>query len=243
MTDQLIAKGGDYEKFCESNQKRKRSELRPEVLKTLRQKSDASWEKVAKLVEGLSKDGQVKNVERFWIVNGFACDATGKACEQLAASEHVSFVYLQRGPVRQHAAPPQKQPLDQQKMVYEQVLKEWEDDSNDAFSADGLEVPWNVKRIQADAVWSEEKVAGKGVVVALADSGLMTAPSLVRALWKNPKEELDGKDNDNNGYVDDLFGYDFAARSFYALGDSPTLPHGSMCGGISPAGRTTAGSW
>jgi subtilisin family serine protease len=60
----------------------------------------------------------------------------------------------------------------------------------------------------------------------------MIAPALVRALWKNPKEELNGKDDDGNGYVDDLFGYDFAARSFYALGDSAQLPHGSMCAGI-----------
>src|SRR5262249_47925143 len=152
----------------------------------------------AKEVEKLTEDKQIKNVERFWIVNGFACDATGKACRQLAASDLVSFVYLQRGPVRQHEKSAQRQALsaEQQKKVYEQVLKDWKDDSNDEFSAEGLEVPWNLQRIQADAAWKEEKATGKGVVVALCDSGLMTAPALVRALWKNPKEELNGKDDD-----------------------------------------------
>lgn len=232
MTDQLIGKAGDYEKFCANNGKKKRSELRSFVLKTLRDKSETSWKKIAADVEKLSRDGQVKNVERYWIVNGFACESTGKACQQLAASQHVSFVYLQRGPLRQFARDPKKQPQAEQQKVYEQVLKEWQDDSNEAFSTDGLEIPWNLKRIQADAVWKEEKITGKGVVVALSDSGIMATPSLVRALWKNPKEKLDGKDSDDNGYVDDLFGYDFAAQSFYALGDSATLPHGSMCAGI-----------
>jgi subtilisin family serine protease len=60
----------------------------------------------------------------------------------------------------------------------------------------------------------------------------MVAPALVRALWKNPQETLNGKDDDHNGYVDDLFGYDFAADSFFALADNARLPHGSMCGGI-----------
>jgi subtilisin family serine protease len=54
---------------------------------------------------------------------------------------------------------------------------------------------------------------------------------LVRALWRNSKEELTGKDADGNGYVDDVFGYDFAAHSAFALGD-PGMPHGSACAGI-----------
>lgn len=234
MQDQLIHGVGDYEKFCEQNAKKKRSELRPFVLKTLRQKSDDAWKKISAQVDKLTQAGDIKKVERFWIVNGFACDATGKACQQLAASEFVSFVYLQRGPLRQHVHGQQGAaiPAEQQKKVYEQILKDWKDDSDEALALDGCEIPWNVQRIQADAVWKEEKVTGKGVVVALCDSGIMIAPSLMRALWKNPKEELNGKDDDGNGMVDDLFGYDFAADSFYALGDSVATPHGSMCAGI-----------
>ena len=243
MTDQLFKRGGDYERFCQEHQKDKRSEVRQFVLGTLRQRSDRSWQQVAEVVQKLEKDGQIAGVERFWIVNGFACDATAKACRQLAESDAVSFVYLQRGPVRQHSgraarflAARQKQFAEHYRKVYQQVLKEWKDDSAEPFSPEGLEIPWNLKRIQADAAWREEKATGKGVVVALCDTGLMVAPALVRALWKNPGETLNGKDDDGNGYVDDLFGYDFAARSFYALGDHARMPHGSMCGGI-VAGR------
>lgn len=243
MSDQLLGRKGQYEAFCREHSRDKRSALRRMVLTTLRQKSDQSWQKIATVVGELKKRGQVEDVERFWIVNGFACDATTEACRQLAASDAVAFVYRQRGPVRQHktlaprlTAEQKEQLLGRQRQVYEQVLAQWKDDSEEPFAADGLEVPWNLKRIQADAAWGKEEATGKGVVVALCDSGLMVAPALVRALWRNPGETLNGKDDDGNGYVDDLFGYDFAARSFYALGDRPRLPHGSMCGGI-VAGR------
>ena len=238
MGDQLFRQGGEYKAFCTKHEKGKRSELRELVLKTLREKSDASWKAVQVTVGELTASGDVATVERFWIVNGFACDATAKACRRLAESDGVSFVYLQRGPVRQHrrAGPqPTAARLEQMRAVYRQVLEQWRDDSDEPFDATGLEIPWNLKRIGAVAAWADG-ATGKGAVVALCDTGLMVAPALVRALWKNPREELNGKDDDGNGYVDDLFGYDFASRSFYALGDSATMPHGSMCGGI-VAGR------
>ena len=238
MSDQLFRCGGDYEAFTKDHENEKRSELREFVLRSLREKEQESWEKIAPVVEELTHEEQIREVERFWIVNGFACDATAAACAQLAQSEAVSFVYLQRGPVRQHKGPARRVPAgrrgpseEQQRRIYRQIVSDWRDDTDDAFSADGLEVPWNLTRIQADAAWREEGATGRGVVIALCDSGLMVAPPLVRALWRNGDEELNGKDDDGNGYVDDLFGYDFAARSFYALGDGP-LPHGSMCGGI-----------
>ena len=232
-TDQLLPQAGDYEKFCAKNQKSKRSQLRPQILKQLKQSAENSWKQMAKKVAELQKAEKIKNLERYWIVNGFACDATGEACKALSELKSVSFVYRQRLPLMQHRKRRVRGqiPPAQQKVVYQQVLKQWKDDSNEAFTTKGMEIPWNLKRIQADQVWEKEKVHGKGV-----NTGLMVADGLVRALWKNPKEKLNGKDDDGNGYVDDLFGYDFIRRSFYALGDSPRLPHGSMCAGIM-AGR------
>jgi len=231
MQDQLFYKGGDYEKFCKDHQNDKRSALRKLVLQTLRDKSDRSWDQVKNKVESLVKDNDVRHVTRYWIVNGFACEATGKACRALAKDEAVSFVYLQRGPVRQHQKTGPTKLTDEQHKALEKIRKEWQDDSDQEFTAKDLEVPWNLKKIQADQVWEKEGATGKGVVVAVADTGLLMAPPLVRALWKNSKEELTGKDADGNGYVDDVFGYDFAAQSAFALGD-PGMPHGSACAGI-----------
>lgn len=234
MADQLFGRGGDYERFCREHARERRGEVRKQVLRTLRERSDRSWDALKARVHDLQEKGDLKNPERFWIVNGLACDATPKACRELAQDPAVSFVYLQRGPpqIRQHhlAGREPRKPTDEQAKVMAAAVQSLEA-KEPPFTAQGVEVPWNLHEIQADRVWAEEKVAGEGVVVAVADSGLLPAPPLLRALWKNPREELNGKDDDGNGLVDDLFGYDFQAHSGFSLGD-PSVPHGSACAGI-----------
>jgi len=236
MKKQLFRRGGDYERFTREHRTEKRSTLRKLVLKTLRTNYDASWAKVKQRVGKLQADGQINGLARYWIVNGFACAADNAACRSLAELDAVEFVYLQKANVRQHrtgrrfqrGAAQQKQ----FRQVYQNVLKDWKDDSREAFQTEGLTIPWNVKRVGADQVWEKEHVYGQGVVVGLIDTGLMVTPALMAAVWKNPGEKLNGKDDDGNGFVDDLFGYDFNADSFYALGDGARMTHGSMCGGI-----------
>lgn len=48
------------------------------------------------------------------------------------------------------------------------------------------------------------------IIVGIIDSGIdTTSIDLAPALWCNPKEKIDGKDNDKNGYADDLHGWNF----------------------------------
>ncbi|HEX8334503.1 MAG TPA: S8 family serine peptidase, partial [Segetibacter sp.] len=51
----------------------------------------------------------------------------------------------------------------------------------------------------------------KPVIVAVIDSGIDTAhEDLKKVLWRNPKEVAgNGKDDDGNGYVDDVYGWNF----------------------------------
>ena len=50
----------------------------------------------------------------------------------------------------------------------------------------------------------------KSLVVGIIDSGIdTTIVDLQPALWRNPKEKADGRDNDKNGYIDDLHGWNF----------------------------------
>jgi hypothetical protein len=76
-------------------------------------------------------------------------------------------------------------------------------------------------------------------VVAINDGGIVDIPALRAALWRNPAEQFNGKDDDGDGYVDDLFGYDFANQSGYVL-DAGRLNHGTICAGI-VAGRPVPG--
>jgi hypothetical protein len=139
MADQLIGGRGEFERFCHEHEGVKRRALRPKIIATLRAKADGSWGRVAGLVAELEKSGGVRSVERLWIVNGFACEATGEACRRLAASDAVSFVYLQRGPLRQIKRPPKPGgPTPPQVAAVRRVLSAWKDDSDEPFSTRGI---------------------------------------------------------------------------------------------------------
>jgi subtilisin family serine protease len=60
--------------------------------------------------------------------------------------------------------------------------------------------------IGAKEAWTQSQ--GDGVIVAVLDSGVqLTHPDLAANLWRNPDEVPgNGKDDDNNGYVDDVNG-------------------------------------
>lgn len=81
---------------------------------------------------------------------------------------------------------------------------------------------------------------GDNVVVAILDSGVdINNPDLKFNIWKNNKEiKDDGIDNDNNGYTDDIYGWDFVdsdsdpspvAGSQY---DKLSINHGTALAGI-----------
>jgi subtilisin family serine protease len=106
--------------------------------------------------------------------------------------------------------------------------------------------------VDAAAAWARTR--GDGIVVAIIDNGFDAAhPDLRPRLWANPGETAgDGVDNDDNGFVDDVQGWDFldddADTSITA---SPALndalrAHGTAAAGIVAAeadnGIATAGA-
>jgi subtilisin len=88
---------------------------------------------------------------------------------------------------------------------------------------------WALNRIEAPAVWSRG-IKGEGVVVAVVDSGLALHHHQLRGqVYVNPREVWNGRDDDGNGYVDDVSGWDFARRSPYA---DDFTGHGTIISGI-----------
>ncbi len=78
------------------------------------------------------------------------------------------------------------------------------------------------------------------VVVAVIDTGIAHAhPELVNRMWRNTREVAgNGLDDDQNGFVDDVHGYDFVNED----GDpNDDHFHGTHCAGISGAEQNTTG--
>lgn len=70
---------------------------------------------------------------------------------------------------------------------------------------------WGLSRIEARAAWDIAR--GDGVVVAVVDSGLdLSHPDISENVWTNPGEiPGNGIDDDENGFVDDVNGWDMAS--------------------------------
>ncbi|MEZ5163642.1 MAG: hypothetical protein R2688_07805 [Fimbriimonadaceae bacterium] len=159
MENQLFKKGGDYEAFCKTNENIPRSKVSQRVLSTLKSNANKDWEQIKSFVSEWEAKEQISDVQRFWIVNGFACDATADACKALASRPDVSFVYLQTGPngLRQHRQRRRNsEPSEANKAAMQKGFAEQKDDSGKLFSTNGLEIPWDIKQIKADQAWEKE---------------------------------------------------------------------------------------
>ena len=84
---------------------------------------------------------------------------------------------------------------------------------------------------QAAEAWNRGSVGSKTVYIGIIDQGVMhTHPDLKENIWVNPKDPIDGIDNDGNGYVDDIHGWDFAG-SDNSIFDGPQDDHGTHVAG------------
>lgn len=71
---------------------------------------------------------------------------------------------------------------------------------------------WNVNAVAAPAAWAAG-YSGQGIIVAVIDTGIdLDHPDLATNLYVNPGEIAgNGIDDDQNGFVDDVSGYDFVS--------------------------------
>ncbi|KJU86306.1 peptidase S8/S53 subtilisin kexin sedolisin [Candidatus Magnetobacterium bavaricum] len=100
--------------------------------------------------------------------------------------------------------------------------------------------------IKAYKAWDVTK-GDKNIIVAVLDTGVdYNHPDLGGNIWNNTRETFDGLDNDNNGYIDDIRGWDFVGNDFVNPKESnnPMDVHGHgthVSGTIGAIGNNSTG--
>jgi subtilisin family serine protease len=97
----------------------------------------------------------------------------------------------------------------------------------------------------AEAAWTENNTGSASVYVGIIDEGIQfNHPDLDGQVWTNPFDVTNGVDDDGNGYVDDIHGWDFDGNNntIYDGGSGGTADdHGTHVSGTIGGKANTIG--
>lgn len=179
---------------------------------------------------GCSKQSTLES--QVFPVSSATCDSTAHKTRYLVKKKDGSIVRVNantRDEMLENYVRPKLSELEfveSDQIVYESDVV----DGLGEISPNALET-WGAERIQASTAWNNN-ITGQGVVVAVIDSGVQIShPSLSSKIYQNAAEKngVAGVDDDNNGYVDDVSGWDFSVES---PNNNDTSGHGTHVAGV-----------
>ncbi|RMI03587.1 MAG: T9SS C-terminal target domain-containing protein, partial [Calditrichaeota bacterium] len=196
----------------------KRKERRKVVTRMLKDFAASSQQQVRAFLESQQAAGAVDRLRPIWLINAIAFRATPAVIQQLA----VGFPEIQM--IFYDAHPDMNAVLDDNGISRRNL-----EEGRFFYPTENMINP-GLPLINAPQVWAEGD-SGQGVLVANIDTGTdWRHPDLANNIWNNLGEDADGDghtleftgsswtldpgdlngvDDDGNGYVDDLIGWDF----------------------------------
>lgn len=93
---------------------------------------------------------------------------------------------------------------------------------------------WGISAVHLPELWAaDQNNNNERAIIAILDTGVdIEHPDLAANIWTNPGETTNGYDDDNNGFADDLHGWDFVNQTA-DMHDFNS--HGTHCAGIAAA--------
>ena len=99
---------------------------------------------------------------------------------------------------------------------------------------------WYLKQIQAEEAWQIQPGGRNEIIVAVLDTGVqIDHPDLKENIWTNVGEiSGNGIDDDKNGFIDDVYGWDFVSNvpdpqpKFEGAFTESGIHHGTLIAGI-----------
>ncbi len=207
-----------------------RTKLRAQVLAALKAASESSRKAAQEQLGILVEAETISPPQHTWIVNGFTCATTTRGVEKLKGVPGVKKIF-HGGPVRRFNSPPaQENAADIGKAGTPATLElgPFDPARNDPL--------WYIGKLKVERVWKELGVTGKGTLNVIHDGNFIPSPWIDGTLHRNPGEKENGRDDDGNGLVDDLHGYDFTRatgnltrRTLPPGRPLPSVLHGHQC--------------
>jgi len=102
---------------------------------------------------------------------------------------------------------------------------------------------WGMEKIEAEAAW-DKTTGDSDVIVGVIDSGISLGhQDLEGNIWVNPVDPVNGIDDDGNGYIDDVNGWDFVMNDSDPNPDDPdNETHGThVAGTVGAVGNNGTG--
>ncbi|MBC7894306.1 MAG: S8 family serine peptidase [Cytophagaceae bacterium] len=222
---QLLAPVGGIERFAAGHMDSDRLALRRSVIRDLRSIATDQQSRV------LTALGKPRAQRTLWMVNAMVLTLTPDEVRRAATLGDVGYIYrsAEELPSRPDSAGVE-------------IALPRASSTGASFALGSKRVPWNVRMLRAPEAWSDLRVTGHGVRVAVLDFGTNYAhPDLAKRVWRNPGEIPNNRmDDDGNGYVDDYYGYDFGAMRAEVRLTTGEYQHGTVTAGI-VAGDGTGG--